>query len=94
MWTAFASNLGTILAREPNGFDNQSGFLKACNQDPVLTRVKLVAETLGLRSGRLPGWWIPSRLGRMERQIPRYRPGFLARRSTGFGSHDKALRFR
>ena len=31
----FRFDLGTILAREPNGFDNQSGFLKACNQDPV-----------------------------------------------------------
>ena len=26
----FRFDLGTILAREPNGFDNQSGFLKAC----------------------------------------------------------------
>ena len=25
----FRFDLGTILAREPNGFDNQSGFLKA-----------------------------------------------------------------
>ena len=29
----FRFDLGTILAREPNGFDNQSGFLKACSQD-------------------------------------------------------------
>src|SRR5208283_2478121 len=28
----FRFDLGTILAREPNGFDNQSGFLKACTQ--------------------------------------------------------------
>ena len=34
----FRFDLGTILAREPNGFDNQSGFLKACGQDPVLER--------------------------------------------------------
>ena len=26
----FRFDLGTILAREPNGFDKQSGFLKAC----------------------------------------------------------------
>ena len=32
----FRFDLGTILAREPNGFDNQSGFLKACSQDPFL----------------------------------------------------------
>ncbi len=30
----FRFDLGTILAREPNGFDNQSGFLKVCSQDP------------------------------------------------------------
>ena len=35
---------GTILAREPNGFDNQSGFLKAYSQDPTLRAVKLIAE--------------------------------------------------
>jgi glycogen operon protein len=40
----FRFDLGTILAREPNGFDNQSGFLKACSQDPVLATVKLIAE--------------------------------------------------
>ncbi len=40
----FRFDLGTILAREPNGFDNQSGFLKACSQDPVLGTVKLIAE--------------------------------------------------
>ena len=30
----FRFDLGTILAREATGFDNQSGFLKACCQDP------------------------------------------------------------
>ncbi len=40
----FRFDLATILAREPNGFDNQSGFLKACMQDPVLRTVKMVAE--------------------------------------------------
>src|SRR5207248_1821607 len=40
----FRFDLGTILAREASGFDNQSGFLKACCQDPELRTVKLVAE--------------------------------------------------
>jgi pullulanase/glycogen debranching enzyme len=40
----FRFDLGTILAREPDGFDNESGFLKACSQDPVLRSVKLIAE--------------------------------------------------
>jgi isoamylase len=58
----FRFDLGTILAREPNGFDNQSGFLKACSQDPVLNTVKLIAEPWdcgpgGYQVGEfLPGW--------------------------------------
>ncbi len=40
----FRFDLGTILAREPNGFDGQSGFLKAVCQDPVLGALKLITE--------------------------------------------------
>ena len=32
----FRFDLGTILAREPDGFNTESGFLKAVGQDPVL----------------------------------------------------------
>jgi glycogen operon protein len=58
----FRFDLGTILAREPNGFDNQSGFLKACSQDPVLDTVKLVAEPWdcgpgGYQVGGFPPGW-------------------------------------
>ena len=58
----FRFDLGTILAREPNGFDNQSGFLKACCQDPVLTSVKLIAEPWdcgpgGYQVGAFPPRW-------------------------------------
>jgi isoamylase len=58
----FRFDLGTILAREPNGFDNQSGFLKACSQDPVLNSVKLVAEPWdcgpgGYQVGGFPPGW-------------------------------------
>jgi glycogen operon protein len=58
----FRFDLGTILARESNGFDNQSGFLKACHQDPVLRTVKLIAEPWDLGPGGYqvggfpPGW--------------------------------------
>jgi isoamylase len=58
----FRFDLGTILAREENGFDNQSGFLKACSQDPVLGTVKLIAEPWDLGPGGYqvgafpPGW--------------------------------------
>jgi isoamylase len=58
----FRFDLGTILAREPNGFDNQSGFLKACSQDPVLDTVKLIAEPWdcgpgGYQVGGFPPGW-------------------------------------
>jgi glycogen operon protein len=58
----FRFDLGTILAREPNGFDNQSGFLKACCQDPVLDAVKLIAEPWdcgpgGYQVGGFPPGW-------------------------------------
>jgi isoamylase len=58
----FRFDLGTILAREPNGFDNQSGFLKACHQDPVLRSVKLIAEPWdcgpgGYQVGGFPPGW-------------------------------------
>jgi isoamylase len=58
----FRFDLGTILAREPNGFDNQSGFLKACSQDPVIGTVKLIAEPWdcgpgGYQVGEFPPGW-------------------------------------
>ena len=58
----FRFDLGTILAREPNGFDNQSGFLKAISQDPVLGALKLITEPWdcgpgGYQVGRFPPGW-------------------------------------
>ena len=58
----FRFDLGTILAREPNGFDNRSGFLKSCSQDPVLGTVKLIAEPWdcgpgGYQVGAFPPGW-------------------------------------
>ena len=58
----FRFDLGTILAREPNGFDNRSGFLKACSQDPVLVGAKLIAEPWdcgpgGYQVGEFPPGW-------------------------------------
>ena len=58
----FRFDLGTILAREPRGFDNQSGYLKACIQDPVLSTVKLISEPWdcgpgGYQVGAFPPGW-------------------------------------
>ena len=58
----FRFDLGTILAREPYGFDQGSGFLHACGQDPVLNGVKLIAEPWdcgpgGYQVGEFPPGW-------------------------------------
>ncbi|MFL6798434.1 MAG: glycogen debranching protein GlgX [Xanthobacteraceae bacterium] len=58
----FRFDLGTILAREPYGFDEGGGFLDSCRQDPVLSSVKLIAEPWDLGPGGYqvggfpPGW--------------------------------------
>lgn len=58
----FRFDLGLTLAREPGGFDQQSGFLKACIQDPLLSTVKLIAEPWdcgpgGYATGDFPPGW-------------------------------------
>ncbi len=58
----FRFDLATTLAREHGGFDSHAGFLVSLRQDPVLSRVKLIAEPWDLGEGgyRLggfsPGW--------------------------------------
>ncbi len=58
----FRFDLATILGREPTGFDQRGGFLDACNQDPLLSEVKLIAEPWdcgpgGYQVGRFPPGW-------------------------------------
>jgi isoamylase len=58
----FRFDLATILGREPQGFDEGSGFLKSCRQDPVLATTKLIAEPWdigpgGYQVGRFPPGW-------------------------------------
>jgi isoamylase len=58
----FRFDLAATLAREVHGFDPGSGFLDAVRQDPVLSRVKLIAEPWDLGPGGYqvggfpPGW--------------------------------------
>jgi isoamylase len=47
----FRFDLATTLGRGPNGFDARSPFFAALRQDPVLGRVKLMAEPWDLASG-------------------------------------------
>ncbi len=58
----FRFDLAASLAREPHGFDRGSGFLDAIRQDPVLARVKLIAEPWdigpgGYQLGGFPAGW-------------------------------------
>jgi isoamylase len=58
----FRFDLGTILAREPYGFDEGGGFLDSCRQDPILSSVKLITEPWdcgpgGYQVGGFPPGW-------------------------------------
>ncbi len=58
----FRFDLGTILGREPEGFDQRGGFFDAVGQDPVLAGVKLIGEPWDIGPGGYqvggfpPGW--------------------------------------
>jgi len=47
----FRFDLATSLGRENHGFDPRGGFFDALRQDPVLTRVRLVAEPWDIGPG-------------------------------------------
>ncbi|HUG62685.1 MAG TPA: glycogen debranching protein GlgX [Methylomirabilota bacterium] len=58
----FRFDLGTILGREPHGFDQRSGFFDAVGQDPVLRQLKLIGEPWdigpgGYQVGGFPAGW-------------------------------------
>src|SRR6195952_3263849 len=58
----FRFDLGTILAREADGFNEAHGFLQSCLQDPILSATKLIAEPWDIGPGGYqvggfpPGW--------------------------------------
>jgi glycogen operon protein len=58
----FRFDLAPALARDEQGFSERSAFFTAINQDPVLSRVKLIAEPWdigegGYRTGGFPRGW-------------------------------------
>jgi isoamylase len=58
----FRFDLATTLARETHGYDPGAGFLDAVLQDPVLSRVKMIAEPWdigmgGYQVGNYPAGW-------------------------------------
>ncbi|MGL4309792.1 MAG: glycogen debranching protein GlgX [Paracoccaceae bacterium] len=54
----FRFDLASVLAREMHGFDPGGGFMDAIRQDPVLGRVKLIAEPWDIGPGgyQLGNW--------------------------------------
>jgi len=59
----FRFDLAVTLAREKQGFDEQSAFFKSLLQDPILSQVKLIAEPWdigpgGYRLGGFPNDWL------------------------------------
>ncbi|MGR9074290.1 MAG: glycogen debranching protein GlgX [Gammaproteobacteria bacterium] len=58
----FRFDLATILGRDEKGFNKHAGFFMAIRQDPVLSRVKLIAEPWdigpgGYQLGNIPTGW-------------------------------------
>ncbi|GGC54587.1 glycogen debranching protein GlgX [Chelatococcus reniformis] len=58
----FRFDLAPVLGRDPHDFSERAGFLRAIGQDPVLSRVKLIAEPWdvgadGYRLGGFPPGW-------------------------------------
>ena len=90
----FRFDLGTILAREPNGFDQRSGFLHACRQDPVLDTVKLIAEPWDCGPGGYQVGGFPPGWAEWNDQLPRRGARVLeGRRRQAGGARATALRF-
>ncbi len=92
----FRFDLGSTLGREGTGFDPGSGFFDAIRQDPVLSRLKLIAEPWdigpgGYQLGNFPpgfGEWndrFRDTVRRFWRGDPGQRPELAARLS---GSAD------
>lgn len=59
----FRFDLGTILAREKEGFNERHGFNIACLQDPLLSQLKLITEPWdcgpgGYQIGAFPAGWM------------------------------------
>lgn len=92
----FRFDLASTLARGDHGVDMQSTFLQAVRQDPILGRVKLIAEPWdlgpgGYQVGRFPPQWSEwnGHYRDTVRDFWRGEPGRLAEFATRFtGSSD------
>ena len=76
----FRFDLAAALARELHEVDRLSAFFDIIQQDPILSRVKLIAEPWDVGEGGYQVGNFPPQLGGVERSLPRRRARLLARR--------------
>ena len=83
----FRFDLAATLARQFYEVDRLSAFFDLVQQDPVVGRVKLIAEPWDVGDGRLPGRQLPAPVVGVERPLPGHRARLLAGRA---GRHGRA----
>ena len=76
---ASASTLASTLARELFEVNKLGAFFDIIHQDPDFESGQIDCRALGRRAGWLSGRQLPSRLDRVERQVPRHSPTLLER---------------
>ncbi|GAC1394710.1 MAG: glycogen debranching protein GlgX [Polyangiales bacterium] len=86
----FRFDLATTLARETPGYDKRGGFLDAVHADPVLSRVKLIAEPWDVGHG---GYQVGNFPTRWSEWNGKYRDG-VRRYWHGLDAHVKDLGYR
>ena len=75
----FRFDLAPTLARQDGGFDQRSAFFDLVSQDPVVSRVKLIAEPWDV--GQMDSYdlgRLPAAVAGVERQVPRQHARLLA----------------
>ena len=76
----FRFDLAAALARELHDVDRLSAFFDIIQQDPVISRVKLIAEPWDLGEGGYQVGNFPAAVVGVERPLPRRRARLLERR--------------
>jgi glycogen operon protein len=90
----FRFDLASVLGREEGNFQSTASFFDAVSQDPVLSRIKLIAEPWDIRTyqvGNFPIDWCEWN-GRFRDTVRKFTKGDTAQMaelaSRIFGSHD------
>ncbi len=73
----FRFDLASTLARELHDVDRLSAFFDVINQDPVLSKVKLIAEPWDVGEGGYQVGRFPGVVGGVEREVPGRRAALL-----------------